>query len=406
MKKIRSIADISALNGQVEHILTLFSGGLDSTYLLELLKDSNVKVTALAVDMGDGIDSKSLSHIADHYGVDLIIEDGRQSFVEHSIVSAIQAQAMYLGDYPVSSSLSRPVIIKHAVEIANKLNCGAIIHTANQSQNSLRRLNGAIERSGFEGFYGSPYEYSAISREEKIANLSMSGLFEFSGRNVSGDSNLWCREFESGVLDNPENFILYESLFHWAVWNPDFQLADSNHSVSITFQKGMPTRVNGTVMPLIKMVEYLNKHIGSYQIGRYIGFDHLDYDEKVLEIREAPAASALMSAYRHLEVAVLETELLRMKTLHSQTWTNEAVEGRWGSHLQQATQAFISQTAQSISGTVTFSLSQGQLFLSNIVADKARYLTDRDNWVIQVAYERSQRTITTENIFQLNKASA
>lgn len=176
MKKIR--------NGQVEHILTLFSDGLDSTYLLELLKDSNVKVTALAVDMGDGIDSKSLSHIADHYGVDLIIEDGRQSFVEHSIVSAIQAQAMYLGDYPVSSSLSRPVIIKHAVEIANKLNCGAIIHTANQSQNSLRMLNGAIERSGFEGFYGSPYEYSAISREEKNSQpfyVRNSDLFTITG---------------------------------------------------------------------------------------------------------------------------------------------------------------------------------------------------------------------------------
>ncbi|GAD89973.1 argininosuccinate synthase [Vibrio halioticoli NBRC 102217] len=404
MKKIRSIADISALNGQVDHILTLFSGGLDSTYLLELLKESNIKVTALAVDMGDGIDSKLLSYIAAHYGVDLIIEDGRQSFVEHSIVSAIQAQAMYLGDYPVSSSLSRPVIIKHAVEIAEKLNCGAICHTANQSQNSLRRLNGAIERSSFDGFYGSPYEYSAISREEKITSLSMSGLFEFSGRNVSGDSNLWCREFESGVLDNPEGFDLCESLFHWSVWNPALQLADS--SVSITFQKGMPTRVNGTVMPLIKMVEYLNKHIGSYQIGRYIGFDHLENDEKVLEIREAPAASALMSAYRHLEVAVLETEVLRMKTLHSQTWTNEAVEGRWGSHLHQATQAFISQIAQSVSGTVTFSLSQGQLFMSNIVADKARYLTDRDAWEIQVANERSQRTITTENTLQLISTSA
>ncbi|MEJ2062693.1 MAG: argininosuccinate synthase [Reinekea sp.] len=190
MKKIRSIDDIYKLSGEVDHILTLFSGGLDSTYLLELLRGSEVKVTALAIDMGDGIDVSLLTRIADHYGVDLIIEDGRQTFIEHSVVSAIQAHAMYLGDYPVSSSLSRPVIVKHAVAAAKRLNCSAIIHTANQSQNSLRRLNGAIERSDFDGFYGSPYEYSAITRDEKISGLSLSGLFEFKHRNVSGDSNL------------------------------------------------------------------------------------------------------------------------------------------------------------------------------------------------------------------------
>ncbi|WP_332874043.1 argininosuccinate synthase-related protein [Amphritea pacifica] len=397
MKKIRSIDDISILTGQVDHILTLFSGGLDSTYLLELLQGRGVKVTALAIDMGDGIDNSLLTHIANHYGVDLIVVDGRQTFIEHSVISAIQAQAMYLGDYPVSSSLSRPVIVKHAVEVAKRLNCGAIIHTANQSQNSLRRLNGAIERSDFEGFYGSPYEYSAITRDEKIASLSLSGLFEFQNRNVSGDSNLWCREFESGVLDNPENFHLCESLFHWSAWNPKYQLVDQNHQIAITFQKGIPVKLNDQPMTLSNMVAFLNKHVGSYQIGRYIGFDHLDADEKVLEIREAPAACTLITAYRHLETAVLETNVLQMKAQQSLAWTNEAVEGRWGSTLQQAAQAFIEHTAQLVTGTVRFSLMQGQLFMNSIEADQARYLTDRDAWEVQIAFERSQRSIATDD---------
>ncbi|WP_444944248.1 argininosuccinate synthase-related protein [Microbulbifer sp. ZKSA006] len=396
MKKIRSIEDVKQLSGEVGHILTLFSGGLDSTYILEILKDMDVKVTALAIDMGDGIDVSFLNHIADHYGIDLIIEDGRQSFIDHSIFTAVQAQALYMGDYPVSSSLSRPVIVKHAVLVAERLQCDAIVHTANQSQNSLRRLNGALERSGFNGYYGSPYEYSAISRDKKIAGLSISGLFEFKGRNVSGDSNLWCREFESGILDNPEDFNLCESLFHWSLWNPEQQLTDQNHRLSITFRRGVPIKVNGETMSLLKMIMFLNQHVGSYQIGRYIGFDHLEYDEKVLEVREAPAAHALMAAYRHLEVAILETEVLRAKSAQSLAWTNEAVEGRWGSMLQQAARAFICHTAEAITGTVVFSLSKGQMLMSGIYADNPRYLKDRDAWETQIAHERSQRSLVLD----------
>ncbi len=98
---------------------------------MEVLKHKKIKVTALALDMGDGIDAALLRRITKHYGVDLIIEDARQSFIRHSILKAIQAQAMYLGDYPVSSSLSRPVMVNHAIKIAHKIGCEAIIHTAN-----------------------------------------------------------------------------------------------------------------------------------------------------------------------------------------------------------------------------------------------------------------------------------
>jgi argininosuccinate synthase len=90
--------------------------------------------------------------------------------------------ARYMGIYPISSSLSRPIIALHAVALARELGCQAIVHTANQSQNSLRRLNGAIEQLGYEGCYGSPYEYSAIPREQKIEALARAGLHGFKSR--------------------------------------------------------------------------------------------------------------------------------------------------------------------------------------------------------------------------------
>lgn len=396
MKKIRSINDVRTLADNKNHILTLFSGGLDSSYILEVLKNSKAKVTALAIDLGDGIDESSLKIITNHFGIDLIVIDARKEFVEHSLVSAIHSQAYYLGDYPVSSSLSRPIIVNKAVELAKKLNCDAIIHTANQSQNSLRRLNGALETSDFEGYYGSPYEFSAITREEKTAVLAKSGLLSFQNRNVSGDSNLWCREFESGILDDPENFTMPESLYTWSSWNPDNHLPDDK--VKITFHKGYPVSINDQAINFMDIINFLNIHAGSYEIGRYVGFDHLDGDEKVLEIREAPAASVLMNAYKLLETAILPTDVLKTKSIHNELWTQEAVEGRWGSMLQKTSYAFTSYTAEYISGSITFKLSRGQALANRIVAHTPMYLRDRDNWEVNITKERSINEISISKL--------
>lgn len=397
MKKVRSIEDLLNVTKVSQHILTLFSGGLDSTYILEVIKHSNVKVTALCVDLGDEIDTQNLQQIARHYGVELKIVDAKQALIEQSIVPAIQAQALYLGDYPVSSSLSRPIIVEQAVSIANQLGCDAIIHTANQSQNSLRRLNNAIEASNFNGYYGSPYEYSALSRADKVKALNHAGFNGLNHRVVSGDSNLWCREFESGILDNPEQFTLPESLFDWSNWNTKRQLHFQNNSLTIGFVKGHPVTLNDQPIHLLDLIDYLNRHVGAYEIGRYVGFDHLDQDEKVLEIREAPAAKTLMLAYKHLQTAILPTDVLTAKTQQDQSWTMEAVEGRWHSPLQQANYAFIAHTSNQISGKVTFQLSRGNLLASAIIAEQPRYLTDRDNWEIAIADKRSRRHLTVEH---------
>ncbi len=393
MKRIRSIDDLKTVASTTNHILTLFSGGLDSTYLLEILSKYPVKITALAVDMGDGIEKEQLETITSHYGVDLIIVDAQQRFVDTAIIPAIQAQAKYLNMYPVSSSLSRPVIASYALEYAEKLNCGAIVHTANQSQNSLRRLNGSIKSSGFNGYYGTPYEYSAITREQKTKVLALSGLSEFKERNISGDSNLWCRKYESGVLDNPENFTVPEDLFQWFAYNKSKQVEHLNDQISISFKAGVPTAINYIPMTLIELISHLNIVIGAYQVGRYVGLEHLDEGEKVLEVREAPAATALMDTYKYLETAVHDAELMREKNILEQIWTREAVEGKWGSPLHGAARQFIRSTTEKVTGTVTFYLRQGEMFPKSIMATDSLYLTDRDAWEVDVAKSRGMREL-------------
>ena len=402
-KMMRSMHDLTWVTHEVDHVLTLFSGGLDSTYVLHTLKDKGVKVTALVVDVGDGIDYVRLKSLADHYKVNLKVIDAKRDFVYEGVLPAIQGQAKYLGVYPVSSSLTRPIMAKYAVQLATELGCGAIIHTANQSQNSLRRLNGAIERMGYEGFYGTPYEFSAISRADKIKALAASGLVEFSQREVSGDSSLWCREFESGLLDNPEQFNVPEGLYYWSVFNKALQLSQNDDQLAITFVQGIPYAVNNQDMPLIDLVHWINKHAGAYKIGRYSGLEHLEQGEKVLEIREAPAATVLMEAYRHLETAVHDVHLLKNKLAQEQIWCQEAVDGNWGSNLQLAAAAFIASTTHKVSGTVVFKLSHGDFCLCSITAAAPLYLTERDDWEIQVSRSRSQLALGDDQNLPLAK---
>ena len=111
---IRSFADLDIMQGQTDHVLTLFSGGLDSSYVLKELAQRQLRVTALSVDVGEGCQLQDLQEIADFFGATLKVIDAREAFAHDAVAPAIRAQARYLGIYPVSSSLSRPILAKMA----------------------------------------------------------------------------------------------------------------------------------------------------------------------------------------------------------------------------------------------------------------------------------------------------
>lgn len=385
---IRSLHDLSLVADRDDHIVTLFSGGLDSSYLLKVLSGRRCRVTALAIDLGGSVDREQLARAASRFGASLMVIDGREAFVEQAVLPALRANASYLGMYPISASLSRPLIARYALDTARQLGAGAIVHTANQSQNSLRRLNGALRQLGYDGFYGTPYEYSAITREDKQRELGGTGIERLRIDNVSGDANLWCREFESGSLDDPEYFSVPEQLFHWTIPRPD---ACDGEPLSVTFRRGVPIALDNRPMDPIALIDALNCRAGAFGIGRYSGLEHLEFGEKVLEVREAPAACVLMDAYRQLETATLDAELLREKISIEQVWVREAVEGRWFGDLRTACDAFIAHTSLRVNGRVEYRLRAGAADVCSIKADSPRYLTDRDNWERLAAHARSRR---------------
>ena len=398
MNTIRSLDDLFFVSQQTPRILTLFSGGLDSTYVLkELAKQPKAEIICLTVDMGDGVDREDLANIAGFFGAKSIVVDGRASFAKDAVLPAIAANAKYMGMYPISSSLSRPIISRYAVEYAKELDCSAIVHTANQSQNSLRRLNGAIAQLGYTGYYGTPYEFSALTREEKINELKAIGLKKFQARGISGDANLWCREYESGSLENPESFWVPESLFDWTASNKN---GSYSNRFSVRFERGVPVAIDDQEMDLVTLIEAVNRKVGSFQIGRYAGLEHLEHGEKVLEVREAPAAHILMDAYRHLETATLDAELLREKISMEQIWVREAIEGRWFGGLKNAAEGFIATTSPLVTGTIEYRLRHGAADVCSIIAQNPKYLTERDVWEKEIAVIRGANRLVDMPAFK------
>jgi argininosuccinate synthase len=376
-KYIRDFSQIEKIAVPGSRVVTLFSGGLDSFYLLwRLSRHPGLQVHALSVGLGgDGEYGHSREDVL-RLGAEHVLTDLSADFAEEFVAPAIAAQSTYLGIHPISSSLSRPLLARAAVDLAEKVGAQIILHTANRSQNSLRRLNTAIAALGYDGYFGSPYDLDAISREEKQAALKEAGFPDFAKRVYSGDSNLWCREFESGLLDDPEWFPVPESAFTWTA----ARASDPVSELTIDFEGGRPVAVDGTRTGLRKMIESLNVQVGRLGLGRYSGLEHIDSGEKVLEVREMPAAYLLLHAYRQVESATVPAETIREKLALEQLWTREALEGRWFGSLRTAAQAFIMSVAEQVTGRITYRLDRAGATVLSIQAADPLYIRDRDSW--------------------------
>jgi argininosuccinate synthase len=373
---IRTFDDLAAADPDAP-VVTLFSGGLDSAYLLYRLRQAGFQeVHAFSVDLGDDETSADKLRITDLIGARLHMVDGRERFAAEFVRPAIAAQATYLGNHPISSSLSRPLIASLAVDFAASVGARVLLHTANRSQNTLRRLNGAIRLLGFDGIFGSPYDLDPVDRERKIRELAGTDLRAMTTRLVSFDSNLWCREFESGILEDPEDHVVPEQLYRWSAQRP----VDGVDVVEIGFSSGVPTHVDGQALPLTELIAMLNERVGRHGIGRYSGLEHIADGVKVLEIREMPAATVLLATARHLENATLDAETIREKMHVEQLWVREALEGRWFGDLRRAAQSFVDVCAARVTGAVRLTLGPGRVETCRISAARPLYLRDREEW--------------------------
>jgi argininosuccinate synthase len=381
--RINSLDSLRAFVTPGSRPLCLYSGGLDGSYLLYYLtrRVGCRGVTALTLDLGGDLDAVAIGSLCERLGVAWRPEVRRAEFAEQFVLPAIRAHATYLGGHPICASLSRPLMAKTACEVARELACDIILHTSTRSQNSLRRFNGALSDIaagaepclGFDGTFGSPFEESSVSREQKREELEAAGIRLFHDRICSIDSNLWGREFESGPLDDPEEFAPPESMYRWTRHGR----VPEPRRVSIAFRAGVPYSLDGTEVDSLELISRLNETAGAFGLGRYVGLEEVAPAVKVQEVREMPAAHVLFDVFRRIESACVSAECIREKIQIEQVWVREAVEGRWFGPLRQASQAFIDNLSSQVTGTVIYRLEPQNMHVVSLSAERPLYVRDR-----------------------------
>ena len=373
--RISSTQDLEKIQPRDQPVVILFSGGLDSTFLAAWLKRELGFTRLYPLCIALGIQTHPVDFGRIESALDLSIRqyDLTDEFISEYVAKLLFATEKYAGFHPLSASLSRPLLAKAGVELASEIGSVLILHCSSKTQNTFRRFQGALSDLNFLGSYGSVFYETVFTREDKLEYLAQIGLPFPKERAFSVDENIWCREIESGSLDDVENPVCPDHLFQW-LQTP----TEQSEPLSITFSKGLPSAINGDSVSFREAIERLNQKAGSFGIGRVFSLEENQDGTKFPEFRETPAAILLMDAFKQLEQAVHPYETLLQKNHLAQIWIREAVEGRWFGTLKNGIDAFLDVMRQKVSGTVSYTLLPNQFRFESLTAEEPLYGKSRE----------------------------
>nr|WTA64371.1 argininosuccinate synthase [Micromonospora sp. NBC_00855] len=368
------------------HLVLLYSGGLDGTYLLHLLKDAPVSTTALNVRIGSADGDARARDLAARFGAAYQEVDVTEEFFAEAVPAAIHADAYYQGQFPVGSTLSRPLMARAAVRVARDVGGDAVGHTATYMQNSTARLGRSVVALDPTMHVVAPFLGSNVTRAEKQARLAEVGVV-LPDAVHSVDVNPWARVIENGSLETPENR-LDESVFTLTRHVVDCPAEPVE--LSLTFAAGLPVALDGATLALREMVTVLNELAGRHGIGRYSGLEDTAFGVKNHEVRESPAATVITTAHRALANAVLGPREHTVRTLLSSEWTTTAVQGGWFSHLGHTLRRCLTELDEPLTGTVELRLYRGAVTVLRLVTPHglhyARLGVDFHDWMDDYGY--------------------
>ncbi|MFC9294743.1 argininosuccinate synthase domain-containing protein [Streptomyces sp. NPDC057011] len=353
------------------HMLLLYSGGLDGTYLLQRLQSLGSTVTALHVRIGDREPSAAAAEQARAFGAGFVDVDVTDRFFGEFAPAAVHADALYQEQFPVGSTLTRPLMAQTAVRVARELGCDVIGHTATYMQNSSIRLSGSIAALDPEIGVAAPFLGSDLPRETKLAALSDAGI-SFPEGIHSVDANPWARVIECGSLESPENR-LDESVFRWTR-----DVADAPADpveILLTFEHGLPVALDDRPVGFGELVEHLNVLAGEHGVGRSSGLEDTPFGVKNHEVREAPAATVLIKAHQVLANAVYTAQEHAVRGSIAREWTTTVVQGGWFSHLGESLAKCLADLDRPLDGSVRLRLHRGSITVLSVNSPNGLYYT-------------------------------
>lgn len=344
-----------------ERIVLAYSGGLDTSIAIKWFQEKyNLDVIAVVGDLGEGKDLDFIRQKALKTGaIACHVLDLKEEFANEYLSSALKANAMYEGVYPLISALSRPLISKKIIDIANAEQATMVSHGCTGKGNDQVRFDVSLNtlKPGIKII--APMRDHPMSREQAIlyAKEKHIDLPIDLNNPFSIDRNLWGRSCECGVLEDPwveppeEAFELTSSLEN---------CPDTADIIEIGFDQGLPVSLNDTAVPFHQLIAMLNDLAGRHGVGRIDHVENRLVGIKSREIYEAPAALALIKAHQAMESLCLTRDVAQFKPLVEQKFSQMVYEGLWFSPLMRAITCFIDETQHKVSGLVRMKLFKGQ----------------------------------------------
>ena len=362
-----------------EKVVLAYSGGLDTTAIIPWLKENfGYEVVCCCIDCGQGSELDGLDERAKLSGASkLYIEDVTDEFCDDYIMPCVQAGAVYENKYLLGTSMARPVIAKRLVEIARKEGATAICHGATGKGNDQIRFELSIKALAPDIKVIAPWRMTDVwtmqSREDEIEYCKQHGIdLPFSAdSSYSRDRNLWHISHEGLELEDPSNEPNYDHLLVLSV-RPE-KAPDEGEYVTMTFEKGVPTSINGEKMKVSDIIRKLNELGGKHGIGIVDIVENRVVGMKSRGVYETPGGTILMEAHKQLEELVLDRATMETKKDMGNKFSQIVYEGKWFTPLREAVQAFVTSTQEYVTGEVKFKLYKGNIIKAGTTSPYSLY---------------------------------
>ncbi len=363
----------------IKKVVLAYSGGLDTSIIIPWLKENydNCEVIAVSGDVGQGTELDGLEEKALKTGASkLYIEDLKEDYIENYIWPCLKADAKY-EDYLLGTSHARPCIAKRLVEIALAEGADAICHGCTGKGNDQVRFELTIKAFAPDMKIIAPWrEWDIKSRDEEIDYAEAHNIPLKINRetNYSKDKNIWHLSHEGLDLESPANEPDYQKPGFLELGVSPEDAPDTPTYVTIDFENGVPTAVNGTKMGAIELVTTLNKLGGENGVGLLDIVENRLVGMKSRGVYETPAGTILYKAHNVLETITLDKETFHfMQAQIAPKMADLVYNGQWFTPLREAISAFVDKANETVTGTVKLKLYKGNVINAGVTSPYTLY---------------------------------
>ena len=375
---------------KAERVVLAYSGGLDTSVILPWLKETyGYKVIAFAADLGQGEELTGIKRRALASGaVKCIVKDLRREFVEEYLWRLLKAGAVYEKAYLLGTSIARPLIAKHQVEVAHAEGATAVAHGATGKGNDQVRFEVSYMALDPSLKIISPWKdpkFTLTSREAAVdyARKHKIPIEQSKKKIYSRDRNLWHISHEGADLEDPANEPK-DDLF--VISRPVSKTPDKSDYVEIGFEKGAPVKLNGKKISGVKIIEILNQLGGKHGIGQVDLVENRLVGMKSRGVYETPGGTILTTAHDCLESVTLDRETLHYKQQVALRYAELVYYGLWFTQLREALDAFVDVTQRNVTGEVRVKLFKGRCTPAGIKSPNSLYRTDLASFKMGAEY--------------------